>query len=175
MPVHHVCAWCLYRPEETIRSLGTGIASGCAMQMLRSQFLTKSSTHTSLLNHLSSPSVCFLRVLFSSLCLSSDILTLTCRALRGSKYPETCLSAPQPCPLLSFHSCLPPSCLPLETSSTLIPCPQTLWVVWVTGTLRSSSDITSPELTTRRSRSTRDSVWLSQSSSSVSSGSEGLG
>lgn len=124
MPIDHVCAWCLYRPEETTRSLGTGIASGCAMQVLRSQFLTKSSTHTSLL----SPSAYFLRVLSSSLCLSSDILTLTCRALRRSKYPETCLSAPQ-----SLSSSIIPflsptfSCLLLETSSTLIPCPQALW------------------------------------------------
>lgn len=128
MPIDQVCAWCLYRLEETTRSLGTGITSGCTMQVLRFQFLTKSSTHTSLLSHLSSPSACFLRVLSSSLCLSSDILTLTCRALRGSKYPETCLSAPQ-----SLSSSIIPflsptfSCLLLETSSTLIPCPQALW------------------------------------------------
>ena len=29
MYVYHVCAWCLWRPEEGIRSPGTGVTDGC--------------------------------------------------------------------------------------------------------------------------------------------------
>lgn len=31
MSVHHICAWCCQRPEEGVRSRGTGVTNSCEL------------------------------------------------------------------------------------------------------------------------------------------------